>query len=187
MPKDKTLTHAKLMEAMKREFLEKGYENAAMNVIASAAGITPAGIYRHFRNKDEMFSALVEPVISELDRMCESDMQCMNQEDYDPFSVEVIIRWIDFFYDNFEEWKLLVCCSHGSAFQGFLNHMIQTEHESMLHFYPSLSGKKSRFIAGTFINALVLPIIEDMTKEEAKEHALFIRDFLYPGWKQLLT
>lgn len=37
MPKDKTKTHSALLTAAKREFLEKGFEKAALNVIAEGA------------------------------------------------------------------------------------------------------------------------------------------------------
>ena len=47
MPKDKTKTHAALLAAAKQEFLQNGFEKAALNVIAEEAGITPAGFYRH--------------------------------------------------------------------------------------------------------------------------------------------
>ena len=71
MPKDKTETHERIIPAAMKIFLEKGFEKATMREIAEEAGITAAGLYRHFVDKEAMFAALVEPVLSELQKWCE--------------------------------------------------------------------------------------------------------------------
>ena len=79
MPKDKTETHERIIPAAMKIFLEKGFEKATMREIAEEAGITAAGLYRHFVDKEAMFAALVEPVLSELQKWCERTRQV----DYD--------------------------------------------------------------------------------------------------------
>ena len=79
MPKDKTETHERIIPAAMKIFLEKGFEKATMREIAEEAGITAAGLYRHFVDKEAMFAALVEPVLSELQKWCE----LTRQVDYD--------------------------------------------------------------------------------------------------------
>ena len=54
MPRDGTETYEKILPAAKEEFLEKGFEQASMREIASRAGISAAGIYRHFKDKEEI-------------------------------------------------------------------------------------------------------------------------------------
>ncbi|NCC66585.1 MAG: TetR/AcrR family transcriptional regulator [Clostridia bacterium] len=63
MPKDKNASHALVISAAKQEFLDKGFEKASMRTIAELAGMTPAGLYRHFTDKEEMFAALVQPTL----------------------------------------------------------------------------------------------------------------------------
>ena len=75
MPRDKTDTHNKLLPCIKQEFLEHGYEKASMQNIARRAGITAAGIYRHFPSKEAMFTAMVEPVTSDFLKMCDVSME----------------------------------------------------------------------------------------------------------------
>ena len=185
MPKDKTKTHAALLTAARREFLTKGFEKAALNVIAEQAGITPAGFYRHFRSKDDLFDALVRPVLTELDDRCREDMALMDTADYDPFDEEGLFQWVDFFYEYFDEWRLLICCSHGSRYEHFCDELVRMEHESAMSLYPGLDVQKSRVIAELFIRMLVLPIEEQMTKPEAVEHVHFLRELLYPGWERV--
>ena len=47
MPKDKTVTNAKIIQYMKEEFLNYGYEKASLNRISAKVGITTAGLYKH--------------------------------------------------------------------------------------------------------------------------------------------
>ena len=61
MPKDKTDTLKRIIPHAKQEFLEKGFEKASMRRIAENAGITAAGLYRHFNSKEAMFASLVAP------------------------------------------------------------------------------------------------------------------------------
>ena len=41
-------------------FLRFGYDRTAMQDIASSAGLSRQGLYHHFPNKDELFSALID-------------------------------------------------------------------------------------------------------------------------------
>ena len=66
MPRDKTLSHIKVNKAIKEEFLEKGYEAASIRDIGARAGMTSAGLYRHYADKEAMFNAMVEPLIEEI-------------------------------------------------------------------------------------------------------------------------
>ncbi|RPI84589.1 MAG: TetR/AcrR family transcriptional regulator [Chloroflexi bacterium] len=52
-------TRAELIESAHFLFLEKGYHGTSMRDIARHAGIAVAGIYNHFKGKDEIFSAVL--------------------------------------------------------------------------------------------------------------------------------
>ena len=66
MPRDKTLSHEKVKKAIKEEFLEKGFEDASIRSIGARAGMTSAGLYRHYADKEAMFNAMVEPLIESI-------------------------------------------------------------------------------------------------------------------------
>ena len=52
MPRDKTATCEKIIRCMKEEFLAFGYEKASLNRVSAKVGITTAGLYKHFKNKE---------------------------------------------------------------------------------------------------------------------------------------
>jgi len=64
MPKAQRVTG--LVDAAVAEFLERGYEGASMERIASRAGVTKGGLYHHFPGKDALLifatQALAQPV-----------------------------------------------------------------------------------------------------------------------------
>jgi AcrR family transcriptional regulator len=51
-----------IVAAARRAFLESGYSQTSMDGIAEAAEVSVKTIYRHFENKDELFSAVMQAV-----------------------------------------------------------------------------------------------------------------------------
>jgi len=51
-----------IVTAAKRAFLDAGYAQTSMDVIAEYAEVSVKTIYRHFENKDELFSAVMRAV-----------------------------------------------------------------------------------------------------------------------------
>ena len=51
-------TRARIIEAAKTLFVERGYHGTTMRQIAGAAGIALGGIYNHFATKEEIFEAV---------------------------------------------------------------------------------------------------------------------------------
>ena len=70
MPRDKSANHIKLMAAARAEFLEYGFEKASMRSIGERCGMTAAGLYRHCRDKEDLFDQLVEPAVDRLNTWC---------------------------------------------------------------------------------------------------------------------
>jgi TetR/AcrR family transcriptional repressor of mexJK operon len=51
---------AAIVDAARRSFLESGYASTSMDRIAAAAGVSIKTVYRHFDNKDDLFSAVMQ-------------------------------------------------------------------------------------------------------------------------------
>lgn len=57
---------ARILQVARAAFVERGYAAVSMQEIADAAGLTKAAIYYHFRDKQELFEAVV---IAEMERL----------------------------------------------------------------------------------------------------------------------
>ncbi|MBQ8799547.1 MAG: TetR/AcrR family transcriptional regulator [Lachnospiraceae bacterium] len=200
MPKDKTATNKRLQECMRREFLEKGFEKASLNHIAKQAGITPAGVYRHYASKEAMFESLVAAVAEEFYCICEEQMRKIDTDvirehvgnGYSTFEE----GWIDYIYRHFDEFKLLIVCSKGTKYEGFLDTLVTMEEKSSAHLIQLLKRegfvKKSfteeqiHITATMYITGLYEIIRHDMPKEKAIECIRFIYEFYDGAWKSAL-
>ena len=56
----------KIIACAKEEFLQKGYSDASLRTIAEKAGTTTGSIYSRFKDKEGLFSAIVEPAADHL-------------------------------------------------------------------------------------------------------------------------
>ncbi|HHK2054324.1 TPA: TetR/AcrR family transcriptional regulator, partial [Streptococcus pyogenes] len=56
------LTHKKIMDSGKANFLKDGYERANLRKICKDAGVTTGAFYRHFNDKEDLFISLVDPL-----------------------------------------------------------------------------------------------------------------------------
>ena len=57
-------THERILKSGLAAFLEEGFEKANLRRICKAAGVTTGAFYKHFKDKEALFSELVEPLAS---------------------------------------------------------------------------------------------------------------------------
>ncbi len=196
MPKNKAVTNAKIIEYMKEEFLTYGYEKASLNRISAKVGITTAGLYRHFKGKEDMFYYLVKDALDAFHELTDSNVEQMEMEiSYNPFADDWAEIWVDYIYKHYDGIKLLICCAEGSPYESFEEQLIEYEAAEDKRYaeIQRASGKKNREISdvqwhmlATVYTHLVLEIVRhDMSRKEALEHMRFVGDLLYPGWKNI--
>ena len=66
---DAEITRNQLLDAAENVFNEKGVARTSLAEIASAAGVTRGAIYWHFKNKADLFHAMLERVKMPIDQM----------------------------------------------------------------------------------------------------------------------
>jgi AcrR family transcriptional regulator len=60
-----TKKRAAIVDAARQEFLKNGYASTSMDRIADVAGVSVKTVYRHFDNKDGLFSAVMQAACSQ--------------------------------------------------------------------------------------------------------------------------
>ena len=127
---------ADLLEAGKKEFLAHGFQGASLRDIAASLGVTTGAIYRYYTDKAELFSALVEKPARELEeryRAAQKEFADQPLQDQLTELPEVSDEnsWImEFIYDNFDAFKLIVCCSAGTGYEHYLDTLVEIEANS---------------------------------------------------------
>jgi TetR/AcrR family acrAB operon transcriptional repressor len=73
-------TRMSILDAAEEVFHEKGVANASLEEIAAAADVTRGAIYWHFKDKAELFDAMMQRVVLPVDEMLESASCCMQAD-----------------------------------------------------------------------------------------------------------
>jgi len=60
------ITRQKILDAAREEFASNGFSAARMDAIAASAGVNKQLIYAHFKNKEHLYSIILESVYSHL-------------------------------------------------------------------------------------------------------------------------
>ena len=202
MPKDKTETYQKILPAAMAEFLEKGFERATMREIAAAAGITAAGLYRHFADKESMFAALVEPVLEKCDQWYakhkDEDYKYLEQGDLEAmwYRGTELNMMLDLVYDNFAVFKLLLCRSEGTKYANFLHDFVTLEQKETLAYLEAARQKgvpvrdikpeELHLLLTAYTGALFEVVVHDFSREDAIHYLKTLEEFFTPGWRTVL-
>src|SRR5258705_10562333 len=73
-------TRMRILDAAEGVFHEKGVANASLEDIAAAAQVTRGAIYWHFKDKAELFDAMMQRVALPVDEMLERAAGCAINE-----------------------------------------------------------------------------------------------------------
>ena len=199
MPKDKTASHIKVMAAAKKEFIEYGFEKASMRRVGERCSLTAAGLYRHCRDKEDLFDQLVAPAIERLRSWMDTHLAKYLTAVRDEGNLKWQDSWIDMMrevvYPHVEDYHLLLTCSSGTKYESFLHDLTQTAQERMLGYLPILREKglaireispaALHLLLSAYVTALFEPVIHRYSLDESMRCLETIEAFFLPGWKTL--
>ena len=187
-------TKAKILESAKNEFLEKGFINASLRTIASNAGVTTGAMYRHFKDKDALFCALVDEAIAFAqktvmlaDVMNHQDLDNVVSEKHFEEETRQTNEFLNYIFDNYDAFTLLLTKAGGSTHEHFQEEICDLytkncEQTFNWMYKNQISTKKIdkmtvHFIASTVINAFVEIITHKMSKKAAFQYIQNIEDY----------
>jgi len=156
----------RIMSAALDEFMSKGYEGSSMRDIASEAGVAIGNVYRYFKNKDELFNSIMEPVYRELATLIGT---LYSSRDFTTGIQKIVTditgKTMDIFARHSSELIILINKSSGSRFQNIKSDLISlVEARIKTEMVPVFTKSKImigddffyRIMAETFINGIFL-------------------------------
>jgi len=202
MPRDKTLSHEKVNQAIQAEFAEKGYEGASIRSIGARAGMTSAGLYRHYADKAAMFSAVVDPLIDSIRAWVkhhkERNYGLLNISDArEPLFGETVVDLVrNVILPRKEEFRILIHCSAGTQYENFIHDFVeenQKDYEDALEYMKekgykvkNIHREELHMLLSAYITACLEPVIHDFDEDKIESYLKTIRDFFMPGWYDLM-
>ena len=202
MPRDKTLSHEKVKKAIKEEFLEKGFEDASIRSIGARAGMTSAGLYRHYADKEAMFNAMVEPLIESIKnwtaRHTDKKYSLVDEgvPDDELFGETFVDMIKEIILPRRDEFILLMSRSGGTKYENFIHDYVEENQKEFLEAirylkekgYPAadLSEEELHMLLSAYLTACFEPIIHDYDDAKVEKYLNTVQDFFMPGWLKIM-
>jgi AcrR family transcriptional regulator len=208
MPRDKTISHDKIILAARAEFSEYGYDNASMRRIGARCDLTAAALYRHFKSKEAMFEALVEPAVTDMKKWLEAHVAASEEEVrkaadckggadtemmWNSTEVDMMRELI---YPRMDEFSMIINKAKGSKYEDFLNELV-TDHQERLmphlrmlreagYKVKDISEGELHMLITAYCSALFEPVAHGYSLENALKYLSTVEEFFMPGWKNLM-
>lgn len=172
---DKSVVDA-LLESARKNILKYGYEKAALRQICADAGVTTGALYFSFKNKEDLFDALVRPTMENLDRVVDLLNTRLVDEKGENFNEDAFDEFIfKFLLENREGIRLLMTRASGSRYEGF--------HRKLQELVEALMSHYAQEVAGVDVDPDVVSILTEMFFHGIEE--LIARDYDLPRMESI--
>ena len=177
----------RILECAKAEFLDKGYTDASLRTIAAAAATSTNSIYVRFKDKEGLFSAIVEPVLNQMTERFLKIQEVFHQldraaqaEHMAEYADGGTAELVDYMYDHLDEFRLLLDASYGTRFHNFVDELVRIEVEYTYKYmetvgFPArlgdaLTEKLLHIVTTSRFESIFEVIRHGMSREEAAEY-----------------
>ena len=178
----------RILDAARKEFLSKPYEQVSLREICAKAGVTTGAFYNRYRNKEELFDALVAPTLALVDSFSdrtESD----SYERLDARELRLIweltpdtqARTVNMLYDNCDGFRLLLCHAEGTRYANFLHDFVSEatarSHRFILEAHRRgmtpflIEEEELHMLLTAYWSTMFEPLIHGLTREQALRHS----------------
>lgn len=192
----------RILACAKEEFLEKGFSEASLRTIAAKADTTTGSIYSRFKDKEGLFCAVVEPVAEGLTAIfLQTQKNFHDQEpEEQPKLMETYVlsgmdEMLDYVYDHFEEFQLLLDASYGTRYQDFVGHLVEIETEYTYKYMDATqSTREGSIITEEFIHIMARAMFDSMfevvrhhmDRDTARKYLHMLEKYHYGGWSAMI-
>lgn len=199
-------TKERLLESAKAEFAEKGYMKASLRKICAGAGVTTGALYFFFKDKEDLFTAIVgqpfdglkeimlQHFDDERELLTSSDM-LMLKEHIDDGHDEIAAALIHHLYSNYDAFTLLLTKSQGSKFEGCVDEVVEMTEtvycamaENMAKMLPNarVNTYMRHWLTHMIIDAFIHLFTHERDEQKALSNMRKIMNFLIKGWAEMI-
>ncbi len=196
-------TRENILSMAKRHFLRDGLDGASLRSIVKDAGLTTGAFYKYFPTKESMFDALIDPYVEHIYQIYDDVLlefeELSHQEQTDhmaAFSEEGIEQIVDYVYDNYDSFRLLLKCGDSGKYADFIHGMVKREMQSTIRYMntmrkagidiPLIDESLLHMVTTGFFSSVFQIIEHDMDMKTAKVNIAQLKEFQTGGWERLL-
>lgn len=196
-------TRENILSTAKKHFLRDGLDGASLRNIVKDAGLTTGAFYKYFPTKESLFDALIDPYVEHIYQIYDAvlaDFEVLSPEEQTDHmtasSEEGIELIIDYVYDNYDSFRLLLKCGDSGKYADFIHSMVEREIQSTRNYMetlqragidiPTVKNDLLHMVSTGFFSSVFQIIEHDMDKETAKRNISQLKEFQTGGWERLL-
>ena len=111
-------------------------------------------------------------------------------------SSDCVMWMVDYVYQNFDAFKLLICHAQGTAYEHFVHRMVEIEVEATERYMevlrrlgrpvPKLDPQLCHIIASGLFNGIFEIVVHDMPYERARRNVQQLQEFYLAGWQKMM-
>jgi len=198
----KVVIDQKILKAAKACFIRHGFHKASLRDIAKKANIPLSNLYTYYSDKNALFVAALQPVLNDLERLCEFGRT--HRREVSPFETleekkEYLRFALDYIIMHKKELNLLFNQSFGSSLENYTDYLAQEYEKNWNLFFIDLKknfpndkfNKPSSFFLRNMAHFHFMTIskilMNDYSLAELKNISDEISTFLWHGGKGLIS
>lgn len=186
-----------ILAAAREEFIKQGFEKASIRTITAAAGTAKSNLYNYFADKDALFCAVLEPVVTDIRTALEA-AQAENEgrgtESYSQDSQERYMRLVmQYVASHTADISMLLFSAAGSSLAGFKDEVID-RFTGILTVWlaAAMPGHAPsrlfvRCVAEFYLSVVVQMLQQRPTMQEAQAYMGEFLKFVYGGWHHVMS
>lgn len=203
MSRDFQQTHENLLACAKKHFLEFGFERASIREICKYANVTNGAFYNHFTDKEALFGSLVESVIQTSQKIYSESIdkhfdlvKTDELKNLWKLSENTIIQMIEYMYENFDVFRLLLMCSSGTKYSGFLDDLVRTDVQETIKLVAELKARSIpvndldenewHMLTHSYYASITEIVMHNYPKSATLKYAHTLSVFFSSGWQTVL-
>ena len=191
----------RLLASAEAEFNKNGFIKAELKTICENAGITTGALYKRYKGKEELFCAVVEGIVSELNDFVESrsdiDFSALSNDEIIAswtMTYESFIPMFRLLYDNRITFVLLIDKAAGTRYENFNHEFVTKLSYAYEKFYEEakkrglakaiVKRKEFHVLISSYWTCVCEPFIHKMSWKKIEEHCRVMCRFF--NWRDVI-
>lgn len=191
----------RLLASAEAEFNKNGFIKAELKTICENAGITTGALYKRYKGKEELFSAVVEGIVFELTDFVDSrsniDFSALSDDEIIAswtMTYESFIPMFRLLYDNKTTFVLLIDKAAGTRYENFNHEFVTKLSYAYEKFYDEakkrglakadVTRKEFHVLISSYWTCVCEPFIHKMSWKKIEEHCRVMCRFF--NWRDVI-
>ena len=191
----------KILESARAEFLAHSFKGASLRAICANAGVTTGAFYKRYKNKEELFDAVLKPTLDCIGQYG-SQVEAKNYEQLDKKDMQRI--WdltpetqatiVNMLYDNYDGFRLLLCHAEGTRYANFIHDLVSDVTKRSMRFIRAaykqgvaskkIDEEELHMLLTAYWSTLFEPIVHGLSRRRALKHSMIVADLF--DWSRVL-